>query len=133
VGYDNFSTGLEQFVVAAKKHPGFTFVRGDTLDIEAVKKAMVGCDLVFYLAANADVRFGTAHPLRDLQQNTIATMKILEAMRSNGIRRIATASSGSVYGEPEVFSTPHAASRCRVVGVHRKIRVVERGVRRLLG
>lgn len=109
VAYDNFSTGHEQFLAAAKKNPGFTLVRADTLDVDALTKSMVGCDLVVHLAANADVRFGTAHPLRDLQQNTIATVNILEAMRGNGIRRIATASSGSVYGEPDVFPTPETA------------------------
>ena len=50
--------------------------------------AMSGCDFVFHLAANADVRFGTEHPRRDLEQNTIATWNVLEAMRANGIRRI---------------------------------------------
>jgi UDP-glucose 4-epimerase len=42
----------------------------------------------------------------DLEQNTIATSVVLEAMRSAGVRRIAFASTGSVYGEPEVFPTP---------------------------
>jgi UDP-glucose 4-epimerase len=64
---------------------------------------------VFHLAANADVRFGTQHPRRDLEQNTIATFNVLEAMRQNGIRRIAFSSTGSIYGEPEVFPTPEAA------------------------
>jgi UDP-glucose 4-epimerase len=67
---------------------------------------MRGQDFVFHLAANADVRFGTAHPDRDLQQNTIATHNVLEAMRLNGVRRIAFSSTGSVYGEPDVFPTP---------------------------
>src|SRR5262249_26840240 len=60
----------------------------------------------FHLAANADVRFGTQHPRKDLEQNTIATFNVLEAMRHNGIRRIAFSSTGSIYGEPDVFPTP---------------------------
>jgi UDP-glucose 4-epimerase len=64
---------------------------------------------VFHLAANADVRFGVDHPRRDLEQNTIATYNVLEAMRSNGIRQIAFASTGSVYGEADVFPTPEDA------------------------
>ena len=63
-------------------------------------------DFVFHLAANADVRFGTDHPARDLEQNTIATHNVLEAMRLAGVRRIAFSSTGSVYGEPSVFPTP---------------------------
>jgi UDP-glucose 4-epimerase len=109
VGYDNFSTGREQFIANARSNPGFSLIRGDTLDSDALRRAMSGCDIVFHLAANADVRFGTAHPYRDLQQNSNATVNVLEAMRSNGITRIAVASSGSVYGEPNVFPTPEDA------------------------
>jgi UDP-glucose 4-epimerase len=64
---------------------------------------------VFHLAANADVRFGTEHPKKDLEQNTVATFHVLEAMRANGIKRIAFSSTGSVYGEAHVFPTPEDA------------------------
>jgi UDP-glucose 4-epimerase len=67
---------------------------------------MAGSDLVVHLAANADVRFGTQHPRKDLDQNTIATWNVLEAMRLSGVRRIAFSSTGSIYGEPEKFPTP---------------------------
>jgi len=70
---------------------------------------MAGCDFVVHLAANADVRFGTEDPSRDLQQNTIATFNVLEAMRANGIKRIAFSSTGSVYGEAEKIPTPEDA------------------------
>jgi len=65
--------------------------------------------MVFHLAANADVRFGTEHPRRDLEQNTIATQNVLEAMRANGIKVIAFSSTGSVYGETKVIPTPEDA------------------------
>src|SRR6185437_16557042 len=58
---------------------------------------------------NADVRFGTEHPRRDLEQNTIATYNVLEAMRANGVKRIAFSSTGSVYGEAKVIPTPEDA------------------------
>jgi UDP-glucose 4-epimerase len=106
VGWDNFSTGKEQFLSAAKQNPNFTFIRGDNLDLPALTKAMAGCDTVCHLAANADVRFGLEHPSKDLQQNTIATFNVLEAMRANGIKTIAFASTGSVYGEAEIIPTP---------------------------
>jgi UDP-glucose 4-epimerase len=70
---------------------------------------MQGSDFVFHLAANADVRFGTEHPERDLQQNTVATFNVLEAMRASGIKRMAFSSTGSIYGEPELFPTPEDA------------------------
>ena len=82
---------------------------GDTLDLNRLTTAMCDCDFVFNLAANADVRFGTEHPRKDLDQNTIATFNVLEAMCANGIRRIAFSSTGSVYGEPDVFPAPETA------------------------
>jgi len=106
VGWDNFSTGLEQFVVSAKANPNFTLVQGDNLDLPVLTAAMAGCDTVFHLAANADVRFGLENPSKDLQQNTVATFNVLEAMRVNGIKTIAFASTGSVYGEAEIIPTP---------------------------
>jgi UDP-glucose 4-epimerase len=70
---------------------------------------MEGAQFVFHLAANADVRFGTEHPRKDLEQNTIATFNVLEAMRANGVKRIAFPSTGSIYGEPTIFPTPEDA------------------------
>jgi UDP-glucose 4-epimerase len=75
-------------------------------DCELLREAMEGSDIVFHLAANADVRFGTEHPTKDLHQNTIATVNVLEAMRATGVRRIAFASTGSMYGEAEIFPPP---------------------------
>jgi UDP-glucose 4-epimerase len=109
VGYDNLSTGLPEFLDGARRNPRFRLVEGDTLDAAALARAMVGAELVFHLAANADVRFGTEHPRRDLEQNTIATFNVLEAMRATGARRIAFSSTGSIYGEAAVFPTPENA------------------------
>lgn len=109
VGYDNFSAGQERFIAAALKEPGFELVRADILDSDRLVAAMRGCDFVFHLAANADVRFGTHQPSRDLEQNTIGTFRVLDAMRVNGIKRIAFSSTGSVYGEATVFPTPEDA------------------------
>ena len=109
VGYDNFSTGLTEFLHAAQQSPKFTLITADLLDKDAVRAAMQGCDEVFHLAANADVRFGTDHPHRDLEQNAIATFHVLEGMRAHGIKRLAFASTGSIYGEAEVIPTPEHA------------------------
>jgi UDP-glucose 4-epimerase len=109
VGYDNFSTGQRLFVSRALQSPRFKLVEGDVLDLGLLTRSMAGSHLVFHLAANADVRFGTQHPRRDLEQNTIATFNVLEAMRANGIKRIAFSSTGSIYGEADVLPTPENA------------------------
>ena len=109
VGWDDFSTGQERFLEDARRHPAFQLVRGDNLDLPALTAAMAGCEFVFHFAANADVRFGLEHPGKDLQQNTVATFHVLEAMRANGIRGIGFSSTGSVYGESTVIPTPEDA------------------------
>ena len=107
--YDNLSTGLLQFLEYARDFDCFRLVKGDLLDEDSLSEAITGHEFVFHLAANADVRFGTEHPRRDLEQNTIVTYNILEAMRNHGIRKIAFASTGSVYGEATVIPTPEGA------------------------
>jgi UDP-glucose 4-epimerase len=108
-GFDNFSTGQVEFLDAALRSPSFRLMHGDLLDTEALDRAMEDAEFVFHMAANADVRFGTEHPRKDLEQNTIGTANVLEAMRTRGVRRIAFPSTGSVYGEPSVFPTPEDA------------------------
>lgn len=105
-GYDNFSTGQEVFLDSARQHKNFKFVRGDLLDLPALSAAMKDSETVIHLAANADVRFGLNHPERDVQQNTLATFNVLEAMRAGGLKTIAFSSTGSVYGEAPVIPTP---------------------------
>jgi UDP-glucose 4-epimerase len=105
-GIDNFSTGQRRFLEGAVSHPSFSLVEVDLLDLDPLKQAFVSGEAVFHLAANADVRFGTEHPRKDLEQNTIATYNVLESMRANGIKNIAFSSTGSVYGEAPVVPTP---------------------------
>jgi UDP-glucose 4-epimerase len=106
VGWDNFSTGQIEFLEGAQKNQNFKLVKGDCLDLPALTKAMAGCDFIFHLAANADVRFGLDHPGKDFQQNAQASFNVLEAMRVSGIRGIGFSSTGSVYGEAEIIPTP---------------------------
>ena len=107
--YDNFSTGQGKFLEFIKRNQLVKIIKGDLLDQKLLSLAMQGADFVYHLAANADVRFGLEHPRKDLEQNTIATFNVLEAMKTNGIRGIAFSSTGSVYGEPDIFPTPEDA------------------------
>ena len=106
VGLDNFSTGQREYLEEASRSTCFRLVEGDVLDAAALTSAMQGSQFVFHLAANADIRFGLEHPRRDLEQNTLATFNVLEAMRSNGIQGIAFSSSAAALGEPSVIPTP---------------------------
>lgn len=108
IGFDNFSTGQKRFLQSALVNPNFILHEADLLDRPSLTKAMEGIEVVVHFAANADVRFGTDHPRKDLDQNTIATWNVLETMREHGCRRIVFSSTGSIYGEPEIFPTPEA-------------------------
>jgi len=111
IGFDNFSTGSERFLSQASSNSRFLLIRGDLLaDTSLLAESVRGCDVVFHLAANADVRFGAQHPRKDLEQNTIATFNVLEAMRVTNVRHIIFASTGSVYGEACTFPTPENAA-----------------------
>ncbi len=109
VGIDNFSTGIRRFLEKSLGHPRFRLVEGDLLEADRLPEWFEGGDLVVHFAANADVRYGTAHPRKDIEQNTLATHNVLEAMRATGVSRIAFSSTGSVYGEAEVIPTPEDA------------------------
>lgn len=106
VGYDNFSTGLHEFLIQAKQSSQFTLIEADLLDRDMLVKSMKNIDIVLHFGANADVRYGTQHLYRDLEQNTIATFNVLEAMRYNNVKRIAFASTASIYGEADIIPTP---------------------------
>lgn len=109
VGFDNFSTGLMAFVKPYSEQANFQLIQADLLNIQRLHAAMEGIDIVFHLAANADVRYGTEHPHKDLEQNTIITCHVLDAMRQHGVKKIVFSSTGSIYGEAAVIPTPEDA------------------------
>src|SRR3954470_13339206 len=95
---DNFSTGYREFV---PPRDGLRVIEADLVDASphgALGDAMHGVDLVFHLAANADIKDNLREPRKCIDQNVVATQNVLEAMRAAGVRDIAFASTGSVYG-----------------------------------
>jgi UDP-glucose 4-epimerase len=106
---DDFRTGRREFLSGLRERSGATVIEADVLAPGVLERAVDGCDWVFHMQANADVRHGLDNPGRDLEQNTIATARVLEAMRARGVSRIVFPSTGSVYGEPQVFPTPEDA------------------------
>ncbi len=105
-GIDNLSTGQSRFIKNALKNKKFKFIKCDLIYLYRLKKIFKKADIVFHFSANADVRHGPKHTFKDLEQNTIATYNVLEAMRLNNIKKIVFCSTGSVYGEPKKFPTP---------------------------
>jgi UDP-glucose 4-epimerase len=105
LGIDNLSTGRVEFLKKSLASERFTFLEGDITNKEFLEISFKGFDFVYHLAANADVRFGLNDPYKDIKHNTIGTFNVLEAMRANGIFKIAFSSTGSVYGESSQIPT----------------------------
>ena len=104
--FDNFSSGREEFL---SHHDGTEMVevfRGDLLDLDVIKSAMSGIEMVHHLAANPDIRLGTEVTDTDLKQGTLATYNVLESMRSEGVAKISFSSSSAIYGEANQMPTP---------------------------
>jgi UDP-glucose 4-epimerase len=96
--FDNLSVGKREFLSRAFEL-GAELVEADALDLEALTRAMAKHDFVFHLSANPEARWGLDNPRLDLEQGTICTWNVLEAMRRTATKQLIFASSGTVYGD----------------------------------
>lgn len=104
--FDDLSVGRRAYVNDHVERGDARLIIGDARDLGALSLAMreaggAAIDVVFHLAANPEARWGLERTRLDLEQGTIATYNVLEAMRLEGPRRIVFASSGTVYGETD--------------------------------
>ena len=107
-GIDNYFLGKREFLTRSTSNPNFHFHEFDLLHRERVEEVFqqLRPDLVWHLAANSDISFGTKYTDFDLKGGTLVTYNILEAMRLAGTKELIFSSSGSIYGEPNVMPTP---------------------------
>ena len=110
IGIDNLSTGQKNFMSTLKNNSKFTFINEDLTNYHAIQSFFKDVSIVYHFSANADVRFGLDHPRKDIDQNIIVTSNILEAMKSNKVKKIIFSSTGSVYGDHTTIPTPENAS-----------------------
>lgn len=75
------------------------FIEGDVGDAAAVRTAIDGCDTVFHLAASVGNKRSIDHPVRDAEVNVLGTLRVLEASRQGGVRKIVYSSSAGIFGE----------------------------------
>jgi len=104
--YDNLSSGKREFIQHHLDRDGFKFIQADLLELDSLTGAMQGCDLVFHMAANPEIRMGNRNTDLDLKQGTIATYNVLEAMRLSEVKKMVFASSSTVYGETPLQPIP---------------------------
>jgi UDP-glucose 4-epimerase len=101
--FDNLSIGSREFIAGPLASGACRLWVGELADLDVLTRAMAGHDVVFHLAANPEARWGLQNPRLDLEQGTIATWNVLEAMRRKGTGKLVFASSGTVYGDtPEL-------------------------------
>jgi UDP-glucose 4-epimerase len=116
---DNLSSGHVSFLQAHLDTGDVELIEGDICSLDDVKNAMrMDIDCVFHLAANPDIRLGTRVTDTDLNQGTVATYNILEAMRLEGVKKIAFASSSVVYGEGAPMPTPEDHGPCMPISLY---------------
>ena len=96
---DNFSSGRREHLASHAGNPKLKIHAVDLLALENILPLFQGSDQVFHLAANPDARWVIDNTRLDLEQETIVTYNVLEAMRRNGVPRIVFSSSGTVYGD----------------------------------
>jgi UDP-glucose 4-epimerase len=96
--YDNLSLSTDEYIAPYERDGRITFHRKDLLDLESLKSAIKGHDIVWHLAANTDIPSGFTKRRIDLDNDVIATCNVLEAMHESGIKELLFASTGAVYG-----------------------------------
>jgi UDP-glucose 4-epimerase len=97
--YDNLASGRKENIKHHIGKEGSHFIKADLLNFEALKEAMKGHEVIWHLGANTDIIKGNKITDLDLNNCTIATRNVLEAMRQNGIDKLLFASSACVYGD----------------------------------
>jgi UDP-glucose 4-epimerase len=108
VGLDNFATGRATNLEHLADNPAHVFVEADivTADLHAILDEHRP-EVVYHLAAQIDVRRSVAEPQFDASVNVIGTLRLAEAARLTGVRKIVhTSSGGSIYGTPPLYPTP---------------------------
>lgn len=104
--YDNLSNGKEINILCFLKNDNFKFIKGDISNSMLLNESIKGCDLVIHLASNADIAKAQKYPLIDFEEGVSLTVRVLEAMRTNNIKKLIFTSGSGVYGEVPDFPVP---------------------------
>jgi len=115
---DNLSSGYR---INLNGQPGVRLVEKDVRDAAAVDAAVAGADAVFHLAASVGNKRSIDQPVNDAEINVIGTLRVLEAARKAGVRKVVLSSSAGIFGQlktlpiredhPAEPDTPYGASK----------------------
>jgi UDP-glucose 4-epimerase len=96
---DNFTSGRQWHLDGIGETDRLTIISGDLKDVDNLKKAMVGAEVVFHFASNPDIAKAIRQPDVDFWEGTFLTQNLLEAMRVNQVPRLIYASGSGIYGD----------------------------------
>ncbi|MGD1835094.1 MAG: NAD-dependent epimerase/dehydratase family protein [Nitrososphaeraceae archaeon] len=104
---DNLSSGKIENLYSVIEHPNFTFIKEDLCNLSQDFDILKGCDVVFHLAANPDVRTGSSNTQVDFDNNILATYNLLNNIKKNNYcKNIIFTSTSAVYGDATIIPTP---------------------------
>jgi UDP-glucose 4-epimerase len=115
---DNFSSGRREHLAQHTQHSKLKVHVVDLLDLPKALPIFEGVDLVFHLAANPDARCGIENTRLDLEQETIVTYNVVEAMRRCRVPQIVFSSSGTVYGDVGTTLTHEGLGPCLPISLY---------------
>ncbi len=124
--YDNFTSGKKEYL--PKPSQKLNIITGDTRDTNTLQKVMKGFDIVYHFAANSDVRKGSSDTSLDLEQNTLATHSVLEAMRVNKIKTLVFPSSMTVYGNVHNQKVSESFGPCLPISLYAASKLANEGM-----
>ncbi|WP_102141715.1 NAD-dependent epimerase/dehydratase family protein [Mycobacterium hubeiense] len=110
VGLDDLSTGSAANLAKAEQHADCDFVKADIVDADLIGLlADAKPEVVYHLAAQISVRVSVDDPPFDASVNVVGTVRLAEAARRAGVRKVIhTSSGGSIYGTPPTYPTSEA-------------------------
>jgi len=109
---DNFSSGRREHFAHHQNNARLKVHDVELLELEKALPYFKGVNTVFHLAANPDARWGIENTRLDLEQETIVTYHVLEAMRRSEVPQIIFSSSGTVYGDVGTTATHEGLGPC---------------------
>jgi len=125
---DNFSSGRREHLAHHEKEAKLKIHAVELLDAEKIRPHFKGVHTVFHLAANPDARWGIENTRLDLEQETIVTYNVLEAMRLDRVPQVVFSSSGTVYGDVGTTATHEGMGPCLPVSLYGAGKVASEGL-----
>lgn len=103
---DNFSTGRPENLSRQEDTENLTLIEADVSDFSKIIPYFEKTDIVFHLAALADIVPSIANPMEYYNSNVTGTLCVAEASRLSGVKKLVYSASSSCYGIPSIYPTP---------------------------